>query len=61
MLEERSREEVAAELGVTLATFDVVLHRALTAMRKAVGPADEGDDDRSVAKVTPLRAERRTS
>lgn len=36
VLEERSREEVAAELGVSVATFDVVLHRAMTALKKAL-------------------------
>jgi RNA polymerase sigma-70 factor (ECF subfamily) len=36
VLEERSREEVAAALGVTVATFDVVLHRALAALKKAL-------------------------
>jgi RNA polymerase sigma-70 factor (ECF subfamily) len=44
VLEERSRDEVAASLGVSVATFDVVLHRALTALKKALGtsrPADE--------------------
>ena len=34
VLEERSREEAARELGVTVSTFDVVLHRALAALRK---------------------------
>jgi RNA polymerase sigma-70 factor (ECF subfamily) len=34
VLEERSREEAARELGVTVPTFDVVLHRALAALRK---------------------------
>jgi RNA polymerase sigma-70 factor (ECF subfamily) len=44
VLEERPREEVAAALGVTVSTFDVVLHRALNALKKALGtaPADEG-------------------
>lgn len=37
VLEERSREEVARTLGVTVATFDVVLHRAMTALKKALG------------------------
>ena len=37
VLEERPREEVARELGVTVATFDVVLHRAMTALKKALG------------------------
>src|SRR5262249_17531749 len=36
VLEERSREEVAKQLGVTVSTFDVVLHRALTALKKAL-------------------------
>ena len=37
MLEEKPREEVAAALGVSVSTFDVVLHRALTALKKALG------------------------
>jgi RNA polymerase sigma-70 factor (ECF subfamily) len=37
VLEERPRDEVARELGVTVSTFDVVLHRALGALRKALG------------------------
>jgi len=41
VLEERSREDVARELEVSPATFDVVLHRAMQALRKALGsPAD---------------------
>jgi RNA polymerase sigma-70 factor (ECF subfamily) len=36
VIEERSREEVAAALGVSTSTFDVVLHRAMTALRKAI-------------------------
>ncbi len=36
VLEELPREEVARRLGVTPATFDVVLHRAMQAMRKAL-------------------------
>lgn len=36
VLEERSREEVAETLGVTVSTFDVVLHRALAALKKAL-------------------------
>ncbi len=36
VIEERPREEVARELGVSVSTFDVVLHRALTALKKAV-------------------------
>jgi len=37
IVQERSREQAASELGVTVATFDVILHRALTALRKAYG------------------------
>lgn len=36
VLEERSREHAAKELGVTVGTFDVVLHRAMTALKKAL-------------------------
>ena len=34
VLEERPREECAAVLQVTMATFDVVLHRAVAALKK---------------------------
>jgi RNA polymerase sigma factor (sigma-70 family) len=34
VLEERSREDCAAALEVTTATFDVVLHRAVAALKK---------------------------
>jgi RNA polymerase sigma factor (sigma-70 family) len=36
VLEERPRDEVAAALGVSVSTFDVVLHRAMTALKKAL-------------------------
>ncbi|WP_437930292.1 sigma-70 family RNA polymerase sigma factor [Sorangium sp. So ce291] len=36
VLEERPRDEVAVALGVSVATFDVVLHRAMTALKKAL-------------------------
>jgi len=36
VLEERPREEVASTLEVTPATFDVLLHRAIAALRKAL-------------------------
>lgn len=36
VLEERPREEVARELGVSVSTFDVVLHRALSALKKTL-------------------------
>ncbi|MFO0557144.1 MAG: RNA polymerase sigma factor [Polyangiales bacterium] len=37
VLEERPREECAEALGVTVGNFDVILHRALAALRKAYG------------------------
>ncbi len=37
LIEERPREECAALLGVTVGNFDVILHRALAALRKAYG------------------------
>jgi RNA polymerase sigma-70 factor (ECF subfamily) len=45
VLEERPREEVAAALEVTPATFDVLLHRAVAALRKALSTdvEDVGD------------------
>ena len=39
VLEERPREDVAAELEVTPATFDVLLHRAVAALKKALSDA----------------------
>ena len=36
VLEERPREEVATEMEVTPATFDVLLHRATAALKKAL-------------------------
>lgn len=36
ILEEKSRESAAATLGVSVATFDVVLHRAMAALKKAL-------------------------
>ena len=36
VLEERSRDEVAVALGVSVATFDVVLHRAMGSLKKAL-------------------------
>jgi RNA polymerase sigma factor (sigma-70 family) len=41
VLDEMPREDVARELGVTPATFDVVLHRAMQAMRKILSEADD--------------------
>jgi len=40
VLEELPREEVAARLGASPATFDVLLHRATAALKKALGGAD---------------------
>lgn len=37
IIEERPREECATELGVSAATFDVVLHRAVAALKKELG------------------------
>jgi RNA polymerase sigma-70 factor (ECF subfamily) len=42
VLEERPREEVAAELGVTTATFDVLLHRAIASLKKSLEAAAGG-------------------
>jgi len=42
VLECRSRDEAAEQLGVTVATFDVVLHRALSALRKVLSQTVEG-------------------
>ncbi len=40
VLDELPREEVAATLGVTPATFDVLLHRAIAALKKALEKTD---------------------
>lgn len=42
VLESRSREESAQQLGVTVATFDVVLHRALAALKKVISQSEAG-------------------
>lgn len=41
VLEERSREEAAAELEVTPATFDVLLHRSIASLKKALGGGED--------------------
>lgn len=46
VLEEQPRDVVAATLGVSVATFDVVLHRAMTALKRALA-SDGGADDES--------------
>ncbi len=40
VLEERSREDAARQLGVSVGTFDVVLHRAMAALRKVLQAED---------------------
>ncbi len=51
VLEERPREEVAAELGVTPATFDVLLHRAIASLKKTLeGSGAPGAGDVREAK-----------
>ena len=42
ILEERAREDVAAELEVTPSTFDVLLHRAVAALKKALSERSPG-------------------
>jgi RNA polymerase sigma-70 factor (ECF subfamily) len=53
VLEERTREEVAREMEVTPATFDVLLHRAIAALKKAVIAADGDTNDAPAAAVLP--------
>jgi RNA polymerase sigma factor (sigma-70 family) len=48
VLDERSREEVAATLGVSVATFDVVLHRALTSLKKALASGQAAPKEEAV-------------
>ncbi len=64
VLEERPREEVAAELEVSPATFDVLLHRAVAALKKALAEDDNGDptegqgprEDREGSSPRPTRS-----
>jgi RNA polymerase sigma-70 factor (ECF subfamily) len=42
VLEERSREDAARELGVTLGNLDVLVHRALAALRARITPVPDG-------------------
>ena len=44
ILQDLPREQVAERLGVTTATFDVILHRALSAFRKALGSLEPSSD-----------------
>jgi RNA polymerase sigma-70 factor (ECF subfamily) len=70
VLEERPRDEVARELGVSPATFDVVLHRALQAMKKNLGEglredatkqAEEPSEVRRASDAPPKRKEARNA
>jgi RNA polymerase sigma-70 factor (ECF subfamily) len=45
VLEERPREEVAQMLSVTPSTFDVLLHRAIGALKKGLAQEDAKEDD----------------
>lgn len=45
VLEEKPREDVAKELGVTPATFDVLLHRAIASLKKTLGPRGFAGDE----------------
>jgi RNA polymerase sigma-70 factor (ECF subfamily) len=60
VLEERARDEAARELAVTPATFDVVLHRAMQALRKVLGaptePKAEGTRERAAPAPSPREA-----
>jgi RNA polymerase sigma-70 factor (ECF subfamily) len=60
VLEERTRDEAAQELAVTAATFDVVLHRAMQALRKALGAPSEpkatDTRERAVLQAPPREA-----
>jgi RNA polymerase sigma factor (sigma-70 family) len=46
VLEERSRDEVAGTLGVSVSTFDVVLHRALGSLKKALASGLAGPQEK---------------
>lgn len=50
VLEERPREEVARTLEVTVSTFDVVLHRALTALKKVLAAGLPAEEDREARR-----------
>lgn len=45
VLQDLPREEVAEQMGVTPATFDVLLHRSMAALKKAIGSREtEGSE-----------------
>jgi RNA polymerase sigma-70 factor (ECF subfamily) len=54
VLDDRPRDEAARELGVTPATFDVVLHRAMQALRKALGAAAPAGATDAPAPTPPM-------
>jgi RNA polymerase sigma factor (sigma-70 family) len=56
VLQERPREEVAAALGATPATFDVILHRAMAALRKVLTAEGEPDSDRLIDSAKRARS-----
>lgn len=43
VIEARTREDAAQQLGVSVGTFDVVLHRALSALRKVISHHPSGE------------------
>jgi len=57
VLEERPREDVARELEVSPATFDVLLHRAVAALKKALTEASPADA-RSTTPTTKAQGRR---
>jgi RNA polymerase sigma factor (sigma-70 family) len=56
VLEERDREDVARMLDCTPATFDVLLHRAMAALKKSLTP-ERADPSPSESKTTKSNAE----
>lgn len=50
VLEERPREEVALALGVSVATFDVVLHRAMTSLKKVLAAGESAPPARPMER-----------
>jgi RNA polymerase sigma-70 factor (ECF subfamily) len=65
VLEERPRDEVAALMEVTPATFDVLLHRAIAALKKALEetaqPAPKGGAPKGAARKDKPPPQRRAN